>query len=142
MRHGNRGRKLNRTWEHRKSMLANMAQSLVKHEQIVTTLPKAKELRPLVEKLITMGKKGDLHARRLLIARTRSEKAAAKIIDVLAQRYKERPGGYVRILKAGFRYGDNAPMAVIELVDRDVDAKGQDSGPMMTGEFEGEAAAA
>jgi large subunit ribosomal protein L17 len=107
-----------------------MAQALVKHEQIVTTLPKAKDLRPVVEKLITLGKRGDLHARRLLIARTRSEATAAKIIDVLATRYKERPGGYIRILKAGFRYGDNAPMAVIELVDRDVAAKGQDSGPV------------
>ncbi len=130
MRHGNRGRKLNRTWEHRKAMFANMAQSLLKHEQIMTTLPKAKELRPIVEKLITLGKRGDLHARRLLIARTRDERTAKKLIDVLGPRYKERPGGYVRILKAGFRYGDNAPMAVIELVDRDVDAKGQDSGPL------------
>lgn len=130
MRHGNRGRKLSRTWEHRKAMFANMAQSLLKHEQIMTTLPKAKELRPIVEKLITLGKRGDLHARRLLIARTRDERTAKKLIDVLGPRYKERPGGYVRILKAGFRYGDNAPMAVIELVDRDVDAKGQDSGPL------------
>ncbi len=129
MRHRNRGRKLNRTWSHRKAMFANMAQALVKHEQITTTLPKAKELRPIVEKLVTLGKRGDLHARRLLIARTRSEATAAKIIDVLAPRYKDRPGGYIRILKAGFRYGDNAPMAVIEFVDRDVEAKGKDSGP-------------
>ncbi len=134
MRHRNRGRKLNRTWEHRQAMFANMAQALVKHEQITTTLPKAKDLRPIVEKLITLGKRGDLHARRLLIARTRSEATAAKILDVLAPRYKERPGGYIRIMKAGFRYGDNAPMAVIEFVDRDVDAKGKDSGPVGTDE--------
>lgn len=142
MRHGNRGRKFGRTWEHRKSMLANLACSLVKHEQIVTTLPKAKELRPVVEKLITTGKGGDVHARRLLAARTRDEAAAAKIVDVLAPRYKERPGGYLRIMKAGFRYGDNAPLAVIEFVDRDVDAKGQDSGPLLELDAEGEAAAA
>lgn len=141
MRHGNRGRSLNRTWEHRRSMLANMACSLVKHEQITTTLPKAKELRPVVEKLVTLGKRGDLHARRLLIARTRDEATARKIIDTLAPRYKERPGGYIRILKAGFRYGDNAPLAVIEFVDRDVDAKGVDSGPVATADAEGEAAA-
>ncbi len=130
MRHAKRGRKFNRTASHRKAMFANMAQALVKHEQIVTTLPKAKDLRPVVEKLITLGKRGDLHARRLLIARTRDEATAAKLIDVLAVRYKERSGGYIRIMKAGFRYGDNAPMAVIELVDRDVSAKGQDSGPV------------
>lgn len=130
MRHAKRGRKFNRTASHRKAMFANMAQALVKHEQIVTTLPKAKDLRPVVEKLITLGKRGDLHARRLLIARTRDEATAAKLIDVLAARYKERSGGYIRIMKAGFRYGDNAPMAVIELVDRDVSAKGQDSGPV------------
>jgi len=130
MRHAKRGRRFNRSAAHRQAMFANMAQALVKHEQIVTTLPKAKDLRPVVEKLITLGKRGDLHARRLLIARTRSEATAAKIIDILATRYKERPGGYIRILKAGFRYGDNAPMAVIELVDRDVAAKGQDSGPV------------
>jgi len=130
MRHGKSGRRFNRTHAHRQAMFANMAQALVKHEQIVTTLPKAKDLRPVVERLITLGKRGDLHARRLLIARTRSEATAAKILDVLAPRYKERPGGYIRILKAGFRYGDNAPLAVIELVDRDVDAKGKDSGPV------------
>lgn len=129
MRHRKRGRKLSRTWEHRKALLVNLAQALVKHEQITTTLPKAKELRPVVEKLITLGKRGDLHARRLLIARTRSEATAAKILDVLGPRYKERPGGYCRILKAGFRQGDDAAMAVIELVDRDVTAKGKDSGP-------------
>lgn len=140
MRHGNRGRKLNRTWSHRKAMLANMACSLVKHEQITTTLPKAKELRPVVEKLVTLGKRGGLHARRLLIARTRDERAASKIIDVLVPRYGERPGGYLRILKAGFRYGDNAPLAVIEFVERDVDAKGKDSGPVVVA-AEAEAAA-
>src|SRR5690349_1997257 len=129
MRHRNRGRHFSRESSHRQAMFANLAQSLVKHEQITTTLPKAKDLRPIVEKLVTLGKKGDLHHRRLLIARTRSEACAAKIMDTLAPRYKDRPGGYLRIMKAGFRYGDNAPMAVIEFVDRDVDAKGQDSGP-------------
>jgi large subunit ribosomal protein L17 len=129
MRHQNRGRKLSRTSSHRRAMFANMAVALVKHEQIRTTLPKAKELRPVVEKLVTLGKRGDLHARRLLIAKTRDEPTATKLIDVLAPRYRERPGGYVRVLKAGFRYGDNAPMAIIEFVERDVSAKGQDSGP-------------
>jgi len=129
MRHGKSGRKLNRTSSHRQAMFQNMAQALVKHEQITTTLPKAKELRPIVEKLVTMGRDGTLHNRRLLIARTRCEKTAAKLIDVLGPRYQDRPGGYVRIMKAGFRYGDNAPLAVIEFVDRDVDAKGLDSGP-------------
>jgi large subunit ribosomal protein L17 len=128
MRHGRHGRKLNRTSSHRKAMLANMAAALVKHEQISTTLPKAKELRPYVEKLVTLGKRGDLHARRLLIAKT-DLATTSKLIDVLAPRYAERPGGYIRVLKAGFRLGDNAPMAVIEFVDRDVGAKGQDSGP-------------
>ncbi|MEO1091957.1 MAG: 50S ribosomal protein L17 [Pseudomonadota bacterium] len=130
MRHLNRGRRFSRSSSHRAAMFANLAQALVKHEQIKTTLPKAKDLRPLVEKLITLGKRGDLHARRLLIARTRSEATAAKLIDVLGPRYKERSGGYCRVLKAGFRYGDAAPMAVIELVERDVDAKGKDSGPL------------
>jgi large subunit ribosomal protein L17 len=130
MRHGFRGRRFNRRSGHREAMLANLCQSLVKHEQITTTLPKAKDLRPVVEKLITLGKRGDLHARRLLIARTRSEPTAAKLIDVLGKRYSERAGGYVRIMKAGFRHGDNAAMAVIELVDRDIEAKGQDSGPV------------
>jgi large subunit ribosomal protein L17 len=129
MRHQNRGRKLSRTSSHRRAMFANMAVALVKHEQIRTTLPKAKELRPVIEKLVTLGKRGDLHARRLLIAKTRDEPTATKLIDVLAPRYRERPGGYVRVLKAGFRYGDNAPMAIIEFVERDVSAKGQDSGP-------------
>ena len=129
MRHRLHGRKLNRTWSHRKAMLANMAVALIKHEQITTTLPKAKELRPYVEKLVTLGKRGDLHARRLLIAKTHDIGTARKLIDVLAPRYAERPGGYIRVLKAGFRLGDDAPMAVIEFVDRDVTAKGQDSGP-------------
>jgi large subunit ribosomal protein L17 len=129
MRHRMHGRKLNRTWSHRKAMLANMAVALVKHEQISTTLPKAKELRPYVEKLVTLGKRADLHARRLLIAKTGDLAATSKLIDVLGPRYAERSGGYIRVLKAGFRLGDNAPMAVIEFVDRDVAAKGQDSGP-------------
>ena len=129
MRHRFRGRRLNRTSSHRRAMFANMAVALVKHEQIRTTLPKAKELRPVVEKLVTLGKRGDLHARRLLIAKTRDETTATKLLDVLAPRYRERPGGYLRVLKAGFRYGDNAPMAIIEFVERDVSAKGQDSGP-------------
>ncbi len=130
MRHRVSGRKLNRTSSHRKAMFANMAAALVKHEQIKTTLPKAKELRPFVEKLVTLGKRGDLHARRQIIAKTRDDKTAAKLIDTLAERYKSRPGGYIRVLKAGFRQGDNAPMAVIEFIDRDVEAKGQDSGPV------------
>ena len=130
MRHGNAGRKLNRTSSHRKAMFANMSAALIKHEQIVTTLPKAKELRPIVEKLITLAKRGDLHARRQAIAQIRDEGQVKKLFDVLGARYKDRQGGYTRIIKAGFRYGDNAPMAVIEFVDRDVDAKGQDSGPV------------
>ena len=130
MRHRKQGRRFSRSSSHRQAMFANMCQSLVKHEQIKTTLPKAKELRPIVERLITLAKRGDLHARRLLIAKTRHEPTAAKLIDVLGPRYRERPGGYTRVLKAGFRYGDAAPMAVIELVDRDVDAKGKDSGPV------------
>jgi len=142
MRHRLHGRKLSRTWSHRKAMLANMAAALIKHEQITTTLPKAKELRPYVEKLVTLGKRGDLHARRLLIAKIRDATTASKLIDVLAPRYAERPGGYVRVLKAGFRQGDNAPMAVIELVDRDAAAKGQDSGPRPDREAAEEAAAA
>jgi large subunit ribosomal protein L17 len=130
MRHGNRGRKLSRTASHRKAMFANMSAALIKHEQIVTTLPKAKDLRPIVEKLITLGKRGDLHARRQAIAQMRDETQVQKLFAVLGPRYAERQGGYIRILKAGFRYGDNAPMAVIEFVDRDVNAKGQDSGPV------------
>ncbi|MEM8869863.1 MAG: 50S ribosomal protein L17 [Pseudomonadota bacterium] len=124
MRHGNGYRKLNRTHEHRKAMFANMASSLIEHEQIKTTLPKAKELKPIVEKLITLGKRGDLHARRLVHSRIRQDAAVAKLMDVLGPRYKDRQGGCVRVLKAGFRYGDMAPMAIVELVDRDPDAKG------------------
>ncbi len=130
MRHGLKQRKLNRTSQHRTAMFANMAAALIKHEQIVTTLPKAKELKPIVEKLITLGKKGGLANRRLAISRLRDEAQVAKLFDALATRYADRQGGYARVLKAGFRYGDNAPMAVIELVDRDVTAKGQDSGPI------------
>jgi large subunit ribosomal protein L17 len=124
MRHKMAHRKLNRTASHRKAMFANMASSLIEHEQIVTTLPKAKELRPIVEKLITLAKKGDLNSRRLAIARTRNRDMSKKLFDVLGPRYKERSGGYIRIMKAGFRFGDNAPMAVIEFVDRDESAKG------------------
>jgi large subunit ribosomal protein L17 len=142
MRHGNSGRKLNRTASHRKAMFANMSAALIKHEQIVTTLPKAKELRPIVEKLITLGKRGDLHARRQAIAQMRDQGQVAKLFAVLGPRYKERQGGYIRILKAGFRYGDNAPLAVIEFVDRDVNAKGLDSGPVFTREDEDESVAA
>ena len=131
MRHGIKGRKLNRTTSHRKAMFANMAAALVKHEQIVTTLPKAKELKPFVDKLVTLGKKGTLASRRQAIATMRDETQVQKLFDTLADRYKDRQGGYTRVLKAGFRYGDNAPMAVIELVDRDESAKGQDSGPTM-----------
>jgi large subunit ribosomal protein L17 len=135
MRHGFRGRRFNRTTEHRKAMFANMAAALIKHEQIVTTLPKAKDLRPVVEKLITMGKRGDLHARRLAMSKLRDEAMVKKLFDVLGKRYQDRNGGYTRVLKAGFRYGDNAPLAVIEFVDRDVDARGQDSGPTMKEEI-------
>ncbi|MEP2943296.1 MAG: 50S ribosomal protein L17 [Hyphomicrobiales bacterium] len=130
MRHRKSGRKLNRTSSHRTAMFANMAAALIKHEQIVTTLPKAKELRSVVDKIITLGKRGDLHARRQAISKVRDVDMVKKLFDVLGPRYKERNGGYTRVLKAGFRYGDNAPMAVIELVDRDVDAKGKDSGPV------------
>ena len=129
MRHGFRGRRFNRSPEHRKAMFANMSAALIKHEQIITTLPKAKDLRPVVEKLVTLAKRGDLHARRNAIAQIRDHAMAKKLFDVLGPRYKARPGGYLRVLKAGFRPGDNAPMAVIEFVDRDVDARGQDSGP-------------
>ncbi|CAN7373018.1 50S ribosomal protein L17 [Devosia sp. Root413D1] len=142
MRHGNSNRKLNRTSAHRKAMFANMSASLIKHEQIVTTLPKAKELRPIVEKLITLGKRGDLHARRQAIAQMRDETQVQKLFATIGPRYKDRNGGYIRILKAGFRYGDNAALAVIELVDRDVDAKGLDSGPVEARETDDEAAAA
>jgi len=124
MRHGNGYRKLNRTHEHRKAMFANMVCSLVEHEQIKTTLPKAKELKRIIDKMITLGKKGDLHSRRIAQSRMRQEDAVKKLFDILGPRYQERSGGYARVLKAGFRYGDMAPMAIIELVDRDVDAKG------------------
>ena len=131
MRHAKAGRKLNRTSSHRKAMMSNMAGSLIKHEQIITTLPKAKELRPFVEKLITLAKKGDLSARRKASSLLIEEQWAAKLFETLGPRYAERQGGYTRIMKAGFRYGDNAPMAVIEFMDRDPEARGQDSGPVM-----------
>jgi large subunit ribosomal protein L17 len=124
MRHAKSGRKLGRDSAHRKALFSNMAASLIEHEQIVTTLPKAKDLRPIVEKLITLGKRGGLHARRQAIAELKSAETVRKLFDVLAPRYKERSGGYTRVLKAGFRYGDAAPVAVIELVDRDLSAKG------------------
>jgi large subunit ribosomal protein L17 len=124
MRHGMVGRKLNRTASHRKAMFANMAASLIEHEQIVTTLPKAKEIRPIVEKLVTLGKKGSLHARRQAISQIGSTELVAKLFSAIAPRYVNRNGGYIRIMKAGFRHGDNAPLAVVEFVDRDVSAKG------------------
>ena len=136
MRHGAAHRKLGRTSSHRTAMFANMAASLIKHEQIKTTLPKAKELRPFVEKLVTLAKKGDLHARRQAISQVRDVTQVGKLFDTLGSRYAERNGGYIRIMKAGYRHGDNAPMAVIEFVDRDVDAKGQDSGPVQEKEAE------
>ena len=129
MRHGFTGRRFNRSVSHRTAMFANMATALIKHEQIKTTLPKAKDLRRVVERLITLGKRGDLHARRQVMARLRDEQMTRKLFDELAERYKARPGGYTRVLKAGFRYGDMAPMAIIELVERNTEAKGQDSGP-------------
>ena len=128
MRHGYARRKLGRTSAHRTAMFANMSASLIKHEQIVTTLPKAKELRPFVEKLVTLAKRGDLHARRQAISQVRDLAQVGKLFATLGPRYKARAGGYIRVLKAGFRHGDNAPMAVIEFVDRDVAAKGLDSG--------------
>src|SRR6266581_6649042 len=130
MYHGCAKRRFNRTAEHRKAMFANMSQALIKHEQIITTLPKAKDLRPIMEKLVTLGKRGDLHARRQAIAQVRDVAMVRKLFDVLGPRYKDRNGGYTRVMRAGFRYGDNAPRAVIEFVDRDVDAKGLDSGPV------------
>jgi large subunit ribosomal protein L17 len=130
MRHGSGHKKLNRTASHRQAMFANMAAALVKHEQIVTTLPKAKALRPVVERLVTLAKKGDLGARRLVLSRMRDETQTKKLFETLAPRMKGRAGGYTRVLKAGVRYGDAADMAVIELVDRDLTAKGQDSGPV------------
>jgi large subunit ribosomal protein L17 len=138
MYHGHAKRRFGRTHEHRKAMFANMSQALIKHEQIVTTLPKAKDLRPIVEKLVTLGKRGDLHARRQAIAEIKDVALVRKLFDVLGPRYKDRHGGYTRVMKAGFRYGDNAPMAVIEFVDRDIEAKGKDSGPV---QGEGEEAA-
>jgi large subunit ribosomal protein L17 len=141
MRHGFRGRRLNRTPEHRKAMFANMSASLIQHEQIVTTLPKAKDLRPIVEKLVTLAKKGGLHARRQAISEIKDQAQVKKLFDVLAARFKDRKGGYTRIMKAGFRYGDNAPVAVIEFVDRDPNEKGKDSGPVVKKEAPAEAAA-
>ena len=142
MRHGKVHRKLNRTAEHRNAMFANMCAALIKHEQIITTLPKAKELRPIVEKLVTLGKRGDLHARRQAIAQIRDVAMVKKLFDVLGPRYKDRHGGYTRVLKAGFRYGDNAAVAVIEFVDRDVEAKGLDSGPVQERKADEDATAA
>ena len=142
MRHRLSGRKLNRTSAHRKAMFGNLAAALIKHEQIKTTLPKAKDLRSVVDSLITLGKRGDLHARRIAISRLHGDRVLAeKLFGTLADRYRDRKGGYTRVLKAGFRYGDSAPMAIIELVDRDVDAKGLDSGPVIDDEVETEAAA-
>jgi len=134
MRHRNQGRKLGKKAQHRTAMFANMAAALIKHEQIKTTLPKAKELRPVVEKLVTLSRRGakDLHARRQAVSTVRDETQVAKLFDVLGPRYANRPGGYTRVLRAGFRHGDNAEMAFIEFVDRDEDAKGQDSGPVET----------
>ncbi|MDX1401088.1 MAG: 50S ribosomal protein L17 [Kiloniellales bacterium] len=136
MRHGFTGRRFNRTPSHRKAMFSNMAVALLKHEQIKTTLPKAKDLRRVVDRLITLGKRGDLHARRQVFAKLRDDKITSKLFSELAERYKDRQGGYTRVLKAGFRYGDMAPMAVIELVDRNPEAKGLDSGPVQETEAE------
>ena len=136
MRHRHGLRKLNRTSEHRQAMLRNMCNSLLQHEAIKTTVPKAKELRPFVEKLVTLAKKGDLHARRQAISQVRDVPQVGKLFETLGPRYSERNGGYIRIMKAGFRHGDNAPMAVIEFVDRDVEAKGKDSGPVLA--YEGD----
>ena len=141
MRHRKSGRRLNRDSAHRKAMFANMASALIKHEQSKTTLPKAKELRPIVEKLVTLAKRGDLHARRLAYARLQDRAMVAKLFDVFAERYKDRPGGYIRIIRANFRYGDCAPLAYIEFVDRDVDAKGLDSGPIVLDEEDEDEAA-
>src|SRR4051812_10255946 len=135
MRHGKAHRKLGRTTSHRTAMFANMSASLIKHEQIVTTLPKAKELRPFVEKLVTLAKRGDLHARRQAISQVRDVAQVGKLFAVLGPRYRDRSGGYIRVLKAGFRHGDNAAMAVIEFVDRDPSEKGKDSGPTSEGMF-------
>jgi large subunit ribosomal protein L17 len=130
MRHGKAHRKLNKRPSHRRAMFANMAAALIKHEQIVTTLPKAKELRPVVEKLVTLGKRGDLHARRQAVAQVRDVGMVKKLFEVIGPRYKDRNGGYTRVLRAGFRYGDSAALAVIEFVERDIAARGKDSGPV------------
>jgi len=140
MRHGKSGRKLNRTASHRKAMFANMAAALIEHEQIVTTLPKAKDLRPIVEKLVTLAKRGDLHARRLAVSRIRDEGMVAKLFETIGPRYAERAGGYTRVLKAGFRHGDNAPVAVIEFVDRDESARGAGDRARVEAEAEAETA--
>src|ERR1700758_3613122 len=142
MRHGKVYRKFNRTAEHRRAMFANMCAALIRHEQILTPLPKAKDLRPIVEKLVTLGKRGGLSARRQAIAELRDVAMVKKLFEVLAPRYKERDGGYTRVLKAGYRYGDSAPVAVIEFVDRDVAAKGLDSGPVHERKADAEASAA
>ena len=142
MRHRKSGRKLNRTSSHRKAMFANMAASLIEHEQIVTTVPKAKEIRPIVEKLVTLGKRGDLHARRQAISKVRDDEAVRKLFDTIATRYADRHGGYIRIMRAGFRKGDNAPLAVVEFVDRDVDAKGAKDLARVEAEAEDETEAA
>jgi large subunit ribosomal protein L17 len=140
MRHGKAGRKLNRTASHRKAMFANMAASLITHEQIVTTLPKAKEIRPIVEKLVTLGKRGDLHARRQAISQIKDAAVVSKLFDAIATRYATRNGGYLRIMKAGFRQGDNAALAVVEFVDRDTFAKGAADKARVAAETEAEAA--
>ena len=142
MRHGSTGRKFNRRSDQRRAMFQHLASALIKHEQIITTLPKAKELRPVVEKLVTLAKKGGLHARRQAIAEVRDVAQVKKLFDVIGPRYKERNGGYTRIMKAGFRYGDNAAQAVIEFVDRDVEAKGKNSGPVQAKKAEEAATAA
>lgn len=138
MRHGMGGRKLNRTSSHRRAMFSNLANALFKHEQITTTLPKAKDLRPYAERLVTLAKRGDLHARRQVMAKLRDKTVVAKLFSTIAERYADRSGGYTRVLKAGHRYGDSAPMAVIELVDRDPEAKGLDSGPVQEKDVEEE----
>ncbi|MFO1183895.1 MAG: 50S ribosomal protein L17 [Bauldia sp.] len=140
MRHANSGRKFNRTASHRKAMFANMAAALIRHEQIVTTLPKAKDLRPIVERLVTLGKRGDLHARRLAVGQIRDLEAVQKLFATIGPRYADRPGGYLRVLKAGYRHGDNAAVAVVEFVDRDVEARG--AGDRARRAAEGESAAA
>ncbi len=136
MKHRIKGKKLNRTSSHRKALFKNMAQSIIKHEQIITTLPKAKTMKPIIDKLITLGKKGSLHARRQAFSKLRDNEIVSKLFGTLATRYAERNGGYTRVLKAGFRYGDTAAMAVIELVDRDEEARGKDSGPVVNKNLE------